>query len=79
MIMLLFEVFVGYILMMQQYLCIKVDYLDMFVFYWMGDFYELFFEDVEKVVCLFDLIFMQCGVLVGILIKMVGVLYYVVE
>ena len=34
--------------MMQQYLSIKADYPTMLVFYRMGDFYELFFEDAEK-------------------------------
>jgi DNA mismatch repair protein MutS len=34
--------------MMQQYLRIKADYPDMLVFYRMGDFYELFFDDAEK-------------------------------
>ena len=34
--------------MMQQYLRIKADYPDTLLFYRMGDFYELFFEDAEK-------------------------------
>lgn len=34
--------------MMQQYLSIKADYPTMLMFYRMGDFYELFFEDAEK-------------------------------
>ncbi|WP_137173257.1 DNA mismatch repair protein MutS [Massilia sp. HP4] len=34
--------------MMQQYLGIKADYPTMLVFYRMGDFYELFFDDAEK-------------------------------
>ncbi len=34
--------------MMQQYLGIKANYPTMLVFYRMGDFYELFFEDAEK-------------------------------
>ena len=34
--------------MMQQYLRIKADYPTMLVFYRMGDFYELFFDDAEK-------------------------------
>ena len=34
--------------MMAQYLRIKADYPTMLVFYRMGDFYELFFEDAEK-------------------------------
>ena len=35
--------------MMQQYLRIKRNYLDMFVFYRMGDFYELFYNDAVEV------------------------------
>ncbi|MHB1099468.1 MAG: MutS N-terminal domain-containing protein, partial [Burkholderiales bacterium] len=34
--------------MMQQYLRIKSGHPDMLLFYRMGDFYELFFEDAEK-------------------------------
>ena len=34
--------------MMQQYLRIKSDYPHMLVFYRMGDFYELFYDDAEK-------------------------------
>ncbi len=34
--------------MMQQYLRIKAEYPDTLLFYRMGDFYELFFEDAEK-------------------------------
>ena len=33
--------------MMRQYLAIKAEYPDMLVFYRMGDFYEMFFEDAE--------------------------------
>ena len=31
--------------MMQQYLAIKAEHQDKLVFYRMGDFYELFFDD----------------------------------
>ena len=34
--------------MMQQYLRIKADHPNDIVFYRMGDFYELFFDDAEK-------------------------------
>lgn len=34
--------------MMQQYLAIKRDYPDTFLFFRLGDFYELFFEDAIK-------------------------------
>ena len=32
----------------QQYLRIKADYPETLLFYRMGDFYELFFEDAKK-------------------------------
>ncbi|MFD2371398.1 DNA mismatch repair protein MutS [Brevibacillus sp. GCM10020057] len=35
----------GYTPMIQQYLAIKKDYPDTFLFFRLGDFYELFFED----------------------------------
>ncbi len=34
--------------MMQQYLLVKQDYQDAFLFYRLGDFYELFFDDAIK-------------------------------
>jgi len=34
--------------MMQQYLRLKAQHPDMLMFYRMGDFYELFFDDAEK-------------------------------
>ena len=34
--------------MMQQYLRIKGEHPDILVFYRMGDFYELFYDDAEK-------------------------------
>lgn len=34
--------------MMQQYLAIKADYPDAFLFYRIGDFYELFYEDATR-------------------------------
>src|SRR5476651_1885240 len=34
--------------MMQQYLKLKSDHPTMLLFYRMGDFYELFYEDAEK-------------------------------
>ena len=40
--------------MMQQYLSIKADYPHMLVFYRMGDFYELFYEDAERAAELLD-------------------------
>ena len=34
--------------MMRQYLTLKSQHPDMLLFFRMGDFYELFFEDAEK-------------------------------
>ena len=42
--------------MMQQYLRIKGEYPDMLVFYRMGDFYELFFDDARRASELLDII-----------------------
>lgn len=41
--------------MMQQYLSIKEEYPQAFLFYRLGDFYELFFEDAVKVARLLEL------------------------
>ena len=41
--------------MMQQYLRIKAQHPDMLLFYRMGDFYELFFDDAEKAARLLDI------------------------
>ncbi len=38
----------GYTPMMQQYLRIKADYKDAFLFFRLGDFYEMFFDDALK-------------------------------
>ncbi|MFZ3587838.1 DNA mismatch repair protein MutS [Bacillus sp. DJP31] len=39
---------VQYTPMLEQYLKIKADYLDAFLFFRLGDFYEMFFEDAVK-------------------------------
>lgn len=41
--------------MMQQYLRFKADHPDMLLFYRMGDFFELFFEDAKRAAGLLDL------------------------
>ncbi|MDN6526706.1 MAG: DNA mismatch repair protein MutS [Tetragenococcus halophilus] len=41
--------------MMEQYLSIKEQYRDAFLFYRLGDFYELFFDDALKVAQLLEL------------------------
>ena len=39
----------GHTPMMQQYLGLKADHPETLLFYRMGDFYEVFFDDVCKV------------------------------
>lgn len=65
--------------MMQQYLRIKCDYPDMLVFYRMGDFYELFFEDAEKAARLLDITLTARGHSEGQPIPMAGVPFHSAE
>ncbi len=65
--------------MMRQYLSIKADHPGTLVFYRMGDFYELFFEDAEKAARLLDLTLTQRGASAGKPIKMAGVPHHAVE
>ncbi|MCM0045020.1 MAG: DNA mismatch repair protein MutS [Burkholderiaceae bacterium] len=62
--------------MMQQYLRIKADHPDMLLFYRMGDFYELFFEDAEKASRLLGITLTQRGASNGTPIKMAGVPFH---
>ncbi|MBC2730986.1 DNA mismatch repair protein MutS [Thiobacillus sp.] len=65
--------------MMQQYLGIKAHHPDMLLFYRMGDFYELFFEDAEKAARLLNITLTTRGASAGAPIKMAGVPYHSVE
>ncbi|PXX46870.1 DNA mismatch repair protein MutS [Undibacterium pigrum] len=65
--------------MMQQYLRIKADYPETLVFYRMGDFYELFFGDAEKVSRLLGITLTQRGSSGGEPIKMAGVPFHSLE
>lgn len=65
--------------MMQQYLRIKHDYPDMLVFYRMGDFYELFFEDAIKASSLLGITLTKRGASAGEPIAMAGVPFHAVE
>lgn len=65
--------------MMRQYLTIKADYPDTLVFYRMGDFYELFFEDAEKVSRILGITLTQRGTSNGSPIKMAGIPYHSLE
>ncbi|SAK80690.1 DNA mismatch repair protein MutS [Caballeronia fortuita] len=65
--------------MMQQYLRIKAEHPGTLVFYRMGDFYELFFDDAEKAARLLDLTLTQRGASGGNPIKMAGVPHHACE
>ena len=65
--------------MMQQYLRLKADHPDILLFYRMGDFYELFFEDAEKAARLLDITLTQRGASAGQPIKMAGVPFHALE
>src|SRR5210317_2082639 len=64
---------------MQQYLRIKADHPDRLVFYRMGDFYELFYEDAEKAARLLDITLTARGKSGGNKIPMAGVPYHAAE
>ena len=59
--------------MMRQYLAIKAQYPDMLLFYRMGDFYELFFEDAHRAADLLDISLTHRGKSNGDPIPMAGV------
>jgi len=65
--------------MMQQYLRIKRDFPNMLVFYRMGDFYELFYDDARKVSRLLDITLTARGKSNGQPIPMAGVPYHAAE
>ncbi len=69
----------GHTPMMAQYLAIKSHYPDTLVFYRMGDFYELFFDDAEKAVRLLDITLTQRGQSAGKPVVMAGVPFHSVE
>jgi DNA mismatch repair protein MutS len=59
--------------MMQQYLTLKAGHPDALLFYRMGDFYELFYEDAEAGAKLLDLTLTTRGQSAGQPIKMAGI------
>jgi DNA mismatch repair protein MutS len=65
--------------MMQQYLALKAEHTDKLLFYRMGDFYELFFEDAEKAARLMDITLTTRGASAGQPIKMAGIPYHAAE
>ncbi len=65
--------------MMQQYLRIKAEHSDILLFYRMGDFYELFYDDAERASRLLDLTLTARGQSAGAPVKMAGVPAHSVE
>ena len=65
--------------MMQQYLKLKAENPDILLFYRMGDFYELFYDDAKKAAALLDISLTKRGQSAGQPIPMAGVPYHAVE
>jgi DNA mismatch repair protein MutS len=59
--------------MMQQYLRIKAQHPDVLLFYRMGDFYEMFYDDARRGAQLLDIALTQRGTSGGAPIPMAGV------
>jgi DNA mismatch repair protein MutS len=64
---------------MQQYLATKAEHADVLLFFRMGDFYELFYDDARKAARLLDITLTQRGQSAGQPIPMAGVPYHAVE
>jgi len=65
--------------MMQQYLALKSQHPDKLLFYRMGDFYELFYDDAEKAARLLDITLTARGQSAGQPVRMAGIPYHAVE
>lgn len=65
--------------MMQQYLRIKAEYPDILLFYRMGDFYELFYDDAKKASQLLDITLTSRGQSAGVPVAMAGIPYHAAE
>src|SRR6266851_1980412 len=65
--------------MMQQYLRLKAQHPDVLLFYRMGDFYEMFYDDAERASRLLDITLTTRGASAGAPIKMAGVPYHAVD
>ena len=69
----------GHTPMMQQYLRIKAEFADTLVFYRMGDFYEVFFDDARKANRLLDITLTSRGSSAGEPVVMAGVPVHALE
>jgi len=64
---------------MRQYLAAKAEHPDSLLFFRMGDFYELFYDDARKAARLLDITLTQRGQSAGAPIPMAGVPHHAVE
>ena len=65
--------------MMQQYLKLKAEHPEILLFYRMGDFYELFYDDAKRASQLLDISLTKRGASAGEPIPMAGVPHHAVE
>ncbi len=65
--------------LMRQYLKIKAEHPDILLFFRMGDFYELFYEDARKAARLLDIVQTTRGKSAGEPIPMAGVPFHAVD
>jgi DNA mismatch repair protein MutS len=64
---------------MQQYLRIKAQHPDVLLFFRMGDFYELFYDDARRAAALLDIALTSRGRSAGVEVPMAGVPAHSVE
>ncbi|MCA1779716.1 MAG: DNA mismatch repair protein MutS [Xanthomonadaceae bacterium] len=65
--------------LMRQYLRIKADYPDILLFFRMGDFYELFYDDARRAAKKLDITLTARGQSAGQPIPMAGIPYHAVD
>src|SRR5690606_6458658 len=65
--------------LMKQFFAAKADHPDVLLFFRMGDFYELFYDDARKAAKLLDITLTQRGQSAGKPIPMAGVPYHAAE
>jgi len=65
--------------MMQQYLRLKAQHPEILLFYRMGDFYELFYDDAKRASQLLDISLTKRGASAGEPIPMAGVPHHAIE
>ncbi len=65
--------------MMRQYLAIKAQHPDSLLFYRMGDFYELFYEDAKRAASLLDITLTARGKSAGEAIPMCGIPFHAAD